>query len=186
MSSITPDYDLEDVRVVSSPQEIRALVDPLRSTILELVLERAATVSELAVAVDRPKSTVAHHVSVLLDADLLKVVRTRRVRAIEERFYGRIARIFHVGVIGPDEVQLIASDLSAAAAEAGPAHEADQLRSIVRHVRIPGERAAEFWQGVLRLAIEFGELPRSGDEVYGFVAGLYRTDYPTLPEPGGG
>ena len=26
-------------------------------------------------------------------------------------------------------------------------------------------------------------LPRSGETVYGFVAGLYPTDYPTLPEP---
>jgi DNA-binding transcriptional ArsR family regulator len=184
MSSIAPDYDLEDVRVVSSPQEIRALVDPLRSTLLDLLLERAATVSELAAAVDRPKSTVAHHVAVLMDADLLTVVRTRKVRAIEERFYGRTARVFYVGVIGPDEVQLIANDLSVAAVESGPAHKADELWSILRHVRIPRERAAEFWQGVLRLAIEFGELPRSGDEVYGFVAGLYRTEYPTLPEPG--
>ena len=71
--------------------------DSLRGTLLELVLERAATVGELAAAVGRPKSSVAHHVGVLVDAGLLKVVRTRRVRAIDERFYGRTARIFYVG-----------------------------------------------------------------------------------------
>ena len=32
----------------------------------------------------------------LADAGLLQVVRTRRVRAIEERFYGRTARMFYV------------------------------------------------------------------------------------------
>ena len=42
--------------------------DPLRSTIIDLVLERAATVAELAAAVKRPKSTVAHHVNVLVHA----------------------------------------------------------------------------------------------------------------------
>src|SRR5215211_3575371 len=101
MSSVAPipDYELEDVRVVSSPQELRAMAEPLRSTILELVLERAATVAELASAVGRPKSTVAYHVGVLVDADMLKVVRTRKVRAMEERFYGRTARIFYVGVV---------------------------------------------------------------------------------------
>jgi hypothetical protein len=26
------------------------------------------------------------------------------------------------------------------------------------------------------------QLPRSGETVYGFVAGLYPTDHPTLPE----
>src|SRR2546426_2726768 len=98
-SNQIPDYDVEDLRVVSSPRELRAMFDPLRSTILELVLKRAATVGELAAAVDRPKSTVAYHVGVLVDAGMLKVVRTRRVRAIDERFYGRTARIFYVGVI---------------------------------------------------------------------------------------
>ena len=52
----------------------------------------------------------------------------------------------------------------------------------MRHVRIPPERAAEFWRRVEALIRDFTELPRSGDTVYGFVAGLYPTDFPTLPE----
>ena len=66
--------------------------------ILGLLHERAATVTELAAAVKRPKSTVAHHVKVLADAGILRVVRTRRVRAIDERYYGRAARMFYVGL----------------------------------------------------------------------------------------
>ena len=77
---------------------MKAIGHPLRTTILRLLHERAATVTELAVALDRPKSTVAHHVKVLAEAGLLQVVRTRRVRAIEERFYGRTARMFYVAV----------------------------------------------------------------------------------------
>jgi DNA-binding transcriptional ArsR family regulator len=177
-----PDYELEDLRIVSSPRELRAMADPLRGTVLDLLLERAATVSELAAAVGRPKSTVAHHVSVLVDAGLLKVVRTRRVRAIDERFYGRTARLFYVGVIRPEQVGMLSNYLSVAAAESGPAHEADDLRAIIRHARIPRERAAEFWDRVFELTNEFMQLPRSGDTVYGFVAGLYPTVYPTLPE----
>jgi hypothetical protein len=73
--------------------------------------------------------------------------------------------------------------LSAAAAESAPAHEADRLRTILRHARIPAERAAEFWDRVEDLAREFAQLPRSGDTVYGFAASLYPTDYPTLPDP---
>ena len=184
MSSNTrvPDYDLEDLRIVSSPQELRAMADPLRGTLLDLVLERAATVSELAAAVGRPKSTIAHHVGVLVDAGMLKVVRTRRVRAIDERFYGRTARIFYVGVIRPEDVPILPDYLSVAAAESGPAREADDLRAMLRHARIPRERAAEFWERVFQLTHEFMRLPRSGDTVYGFVVGLYPTEYPTLPE----
>jgi DNA-binding transcriptional ArsR family regulator len=180
-----PDYDLADDAVVTAPPQLRAMADPLRSTILDLLLERAATVSELASAVGRPKSTVAHHVNVLVDAGLLRVVRTRRVRAIDERYYGRTARLFHVGVISqPDETPptMFANDLSVAAAEAAPAHEADDLRTVLRHARIPRERAKEFWEQAVALMREFTRLPRSGDTVYGFVVGLYPTDHPTLPE----
>jgi len=181
-----PDYDLEDLRVVSSPQELRAMADPLRSTILDLVLERAATVGELAAAVARPKSTVAHHVVVLAGAKMLRVVRTRRVRAIDERFYGRTARIFYVGAIRPEQARVFTNTLSVAAAESVPAHEADDLRAIIRHARIPRDRAAEFWERVFQLTHEFMLLPRSGETVYGFVAGLYPTEYPTLPGQGHG
>ncbi|MGH9170207.1 MAG: ArsR/SmtB family transcription factor [Acidimicrobiales bacterium] len=180
-----PDYDLEELRIVSSPKELRAMFDPLRDTLLDLVLERAASVRELAAAVARPKSTVAHHVGVLREAGLLKVVRTRRVRAIEERFYGRTARIFYVGVIQPEQLEVVTNYLEVAAAESIPAHQADRLRAISRHARISRERAAEFWDAVFELVRDFSESPRSGDTVYAFVAGLYPTEHPTLP-PGEG
>jgi DNA-binding transcriptional ArsR family regulator len=181
-----PDYELEEQIVVTAPRQLRAMADSLRATILDLLLERAATVAELAIAVGRPKSTVAHHVNVLVDAGMLRVVRTRRVRAVDERYYGRTARTFYVGVVdrpGEDPTTVHANTLSVAAAESIPAHEIDDLRSIMRHARIPPEHAAEFWERVLELSREFAALPRSGDTAYGFVAGLYPTEYPTLPDP---
>jgi len=188
MSSNTnvPDYELSDTVEVSTPEQLRAIADPLRTTILDLVLERAATVAELAAAVDRPKSTVAHHVNVLVDAGMLRVVRTRRVRAIDERYYGRTGRTLYVGVVrrpGDTETPVCINGLSVAAAESVPAHEADHLYSTLRHARIPRQQAAQFWQRVEALIREFTQLPRSGDTVFGFAAGLYPTDHPTLPEP---
>ena len=173
---------------MSTPAQLRAMADPLRSTILDLLLERAATVSELAAAVGRPKSTVAHHVNVLVDAGMLRVVRTRRVRAIDERYYGRTARLFRVGVVnqpGDTPAVVCVNALSVAAAEAVPAHEADDLRTILRHARIP-ERARQRVLGAAswRSPRSSPSSPRSGDTVYGFAAGLYPTDHPTLPERG--
>jgi DNA-binding transcriptional ArsR family regulator len=180
-----PDYELPDTVEVSTPAQLRAIADPLRATLLDLVLERAATVGELATAVGRPKSTVAHHVSVLVDAGMLRVVRTRRVRAIDERFYGRTGRTIQVGVVrrpGDTTTPVCINGLSVAAAESVPAHEADTLYSTLRHARIPAQSAAQFWQRVEELIREFTELPRAGDMVYGFAAGLYPTDHPILPE----
>ncbi|MCZ7440620.1 winged helix-turn-helix domain-containing protein [Micromonospora sp. WMMC241] len=180
-----PDYDLDDLLVVTAPEQLRALADPLRGTILELLLERAATVNELAAAVDRPKSSVAYHVNQLVDAGLLRVVRTRRVRAIEERFYGRAARTFYVGALHrPEDKQVVAriNGLAEAAAEAAAAHAADELRCTLVHARIPIEDVREFWAEVQALARRFAQIPRAGDQVYGFAAGLYPTDAPTLPD----
>src|ERR1043165_7534304 len=98
MTTNVPDYELEETVELTTAEQVRAISDPLRTTILGLLHERAATVTELATAVGRPKSTAAHHVKLLTDAGILQVVRTRRVRAIEERFYGRAARMFYVGL----------------------------------------------------------------------------------------
>src|SRR5437867_3576360 len=115
-----PDYDLADRIALTRPSQVKAISHPLRTTILGLLHERAATVNELALAVGRPKSTVAHHVKVLTEAGLLQIVRTRRVRAIEERFYGRTARMFYVGVernAGGEELPRDFNDFEVAARE---------------------------------------------------------------------
>ena len=182
-----PDYDLDEMVVVTAPEQLRALADRLRGTILGLLLERAATVTEIAKAVERPKSTVAYHVNVLVDAGLVRVVRTRRVRAIEERYYGRIARTLYIGALSrPEDKQVVAAinRLEEAAAESAPAHAADDLRCTLVHARIPIDEVRNFWAQVQELARRFAQIPRSGDQVYGFVAGLYPTDHPTLPERG--
>lgn len=186
MSSIrpqVPDYELDDSFEVSTPSQLSAIAHPLRSTILDLVLERAATIGELATAVERPHGTVNYHVKVLVDAGVLRVVRTRRVRAIEERYYGRVARTLNIGVMrrpGDTTTPMCVNQLSVAASESVPAHEADTLYTSRRHARIPKERASEFWRRVDALIVDFSELPRGGETVYAFVAGLYPTDHPTL------
>ena len=180
-----PDYDLDDLLVVTAPDQLRALADDLRSTLLELLLERAATVTEMAQAVDRPKSTVAYHVNQLVAVGLLQVVRTRRVRAIEERYYGRVARTYYVGALDrTEDKQVVASmnGLAEAAREAAWANAIDDLRCTLVHARIPREEVRRFWAEVQELARQFAQIPRAGDQVFGFVAGLYPTDAPTLPD----
>lgn len=184
---VVPDYELADTIELTDPTQVQAIGHPLRTTILGLLHERAATVTEMASAVGRPKSTVAYHVDVLHEADLVRVVRTRRVRAIEERFYGRTARMFYVGVgKSPADaaMPLDFNDFDVAAQESQPAYQAHQLWSFIRHARIAPERVSEFWTQVMALVQDFDLLPRAGDTAYGFVVGVYPIpDYPTLPEP---
>ena len=184
--SDVPDYDLADAMELTTSTQVRAISHPVRTTILGLLHERAASVTEVAAALARPKSTVAYHLSVLRDADLVRVVRTRRVRAVEERYYGRTARRFHLGVgEGSNAPPLDFNDFDLAAHESKHAFANRKLWSYNRHARIAPGRALEFWRRAMSLVREFEELPRSGKTVYGFVLGVYPIpDYPVLPEAG--
>jgi DNA-binding transcriptional ArsR family regulator len=182
-----PDYELADRMALTRPSQVKAISHPLRTTILGLLHERAATVTELAVALERPKSTVAHHVKVLTETGLVQVVRTRRVRAIEERFYGRTARMFYVGVERSpdgDDLPRDFNDFEVAARESAAAYRDGKLWGFIRHARISEAQASEFWERMAELVAEFDQLERSGETVYGFAVGVYPTDYPTLPGNG--
>jgi DNA-binding transcriptional ArsR family regulator len=181
-----PDYELTDRMALTGPDQVKAIGHPLRTTILQLLHERAATVTELAQAVERPKSTVAHHVEVLTRNGLTRVVRTRRVRAVEERFYGRTARLFHIAA----EATPVASgnpgdfnDFEVAARESAPAFDQGQLWGFIRHARITDAQASRFWARMADLVEEFDRLPRAGTTTYGFAVGVYPTDHPSLPSP---
>ncbi|WP_457109621.1 ArsR/SmtB family transcription factor [Marmoricola sp. URHA0025 HA25] len=184
MAHNPPDYQLADRMALTMPAQVKAVGHPLRTTILQLLHERAATVSELAVAVERPKSTVAHHVDVLTRNGLLQVVRTRKVRAIEERFYGRTARMFYMAPEPSPAGREMAgdfNDFAVAAHESATAFEQGKLWAFIRHARISGDQASQFWDRMAALVAEFDRLPRSGATTYGFAIGVYPTDHPTLP-----
>ena len=184
MADNPPGYELADRMALTRPSQVMAIGHPLRTTILQLLHERAATVTELAAAVERPKSTVAHHVDVLTRNGLLQVVRTRKVRAIEERFYGRTARMFYVSAEpspAGDEMPRDFNDFEVATRESAKAFEQGKLWGFIRHARISEDQASQFWDRMAELVDEFDRTPRSGETVYGFALGIYPTDHPTLP-----
>jgi len=74
---LAPDYELDDEITLDDPSQYRALFEPTRMEIVRLLQERAATVTELAGVLGRPKGTIGHHVDALAAAGLVKVVRTR-------------------------------------------------------------------------------------------------------------
>lgn len=166
------DYELDDFLDASTPDRHKAIADPLRSEVIDLVLERAMTVSELAGRLDRPRGTVAYHVDVLVAAGLLKVVRTRKVRAIEERYYVRTARTFGIHH-GPDELPFFAE----AAAQIDLARMSETVGSgaTLRHARIPAERAQDYLDRLFALSLEFTAEPRAGDTEYALLITMFPT-----------
>jgi DNA-binding transcriptional ArsR family regulator len=185
---LVPDYDLEETLVVDTPEQLRALFDATRTRIVHLLLERAATISELAATMGVPKGTMGHHVGVLADNGLIHVVRTKKVRAIEAKYYGRTARTFLIRTAGPDVAISPDVFLTAAAAEYRTASEsfADQgpspIMSTLRYARIPDERAEEWILRLGELTQEFASEGRTGETTYGMLVAFYPTDQTHLPD----
>lgn len=174
------DYPAEDYVHAETPRQLKALGSELRLSILTLLNDRAASITELATALGRPKGTVGYHMKVLEAAGLVRVVRTRRVRAMTEKFYGRVARtvVMH-GLPDPSDPLFM---LRRAIAEAVVDEDQGLPAFTLRHVRIGQGVAAEFWERLAMLAEEFAAQPRSGSQVYAMLAGVYPTNRPILPE----
>ncbi len=173
-----PDYELAATVRADTPAQLKALGDPLRTSILHLVLERAATTTELAAALVRPKGTIDHHLKVLEAAGLMRVVRTRKVRAMTERYWGRTGRTIVIASAGDGD------DKAAFFADAR-----DRFRSgahdyiTLRYARLAPDRVAEFAHRLDQLATEFVATPRGGTVVHGLLLALAATDEPALGDP---
>lgn len=179
-----PDYDLDAVLNVDRPEQFKALFEETRLKIVDLLLERAATIKELSVTLDKPKGTIGHHVGVLEEAGLIRVVRTKMVRAIEAKYYGRVARTYWLA--DKDDVGFGLSPdhfLQSAAVEFAKVDDPSVgTLSTLRYARVPGDRAKEWEKRLIDLVHEFTAEERGGETTYGLLIAMYPTDRPHLPD----
>jgi DNA-binding transcriptional ArsR family regulator len=175
-----PDYDAADVLVVRAPEQLTALADDLRSRIVILLREHARSTTELAARLGLPKGTVAHHIKVLESAGLIRVVRTRRVRALTEKYYGRTARLFLYESNDAADAghvrNIVAASLRVAADEILPLDpETDDVGcSGAIRVRLTKDDALRFNRRLDRLITEFRKAEDPSGDAYGLAIALYK------------
>ena len=173
-----PDYEAVDVLVVREPEQLRALGDDLRAKIVVLLRERAASITELAEKLELPKGTVGHHVKVLEKARLVRVVRTRKVRAMTERYYGRTARLFLFkssdDADGEGVRNVVAASLRTVADEMLPSADDDQTTFAVLRINLGDENAVRFVRRLNRLMRDFRKADDPEGQPYGLAISLYR------------
>jgi DNA-binding transcriptional ArsR family regulator len=174
----TPDYEADDVLVVRESEQLRALGDDLRSEIVVLLRENAHSTTELAETLGLPKGTVGHHVKVLEKAGLIRVVRTRQVRALTEKLYGRTARLFLFkssdDADGEDVRNVAAASLRTAVEEMLPLDDDDRTTSAVLRVRLTDADARRFVRRLEKLHEDFLAADRRDGEPYGLADALFR------------
>ena len=179
-----PDYDLAPTLQFETPEQYRALFEETRLQIVNLLLERAATIKELSDTLGKPKGTIGHHVSALEDAGLIRVVRTEMVRAIEAKYYGRTARTYLIGDDNEAGIELAPDHfLQRAASEFAKVEKAEVgTMSTLRYVRITEDRADDWVERLSDLVSEFTAEERGGETTYGLLVAMYPTDRPHLPD----
>jgi DNA-binding transcriptional ArsR family regulator len=172
-------YEPPEAMLAMNAEQAGAFNEPTRTDIMMLLAERPATTKQLAEALGKPKGTIGHHLKALEDAGLIAVVWTRQVRAITEKYYGRVARTYvfpNLDAGGEKDHGFLGEMLQ----ELRHPDEGEASMVTLRHARIPHDRAAEFAAEMLSVAEEFAASERGGDTVYGFIVGVYPTDRPSL------
>jgi DNA-binding transcriptional ArsR family regulator len=173
-----PDYEADDVLVVRGPEQLRALGDDLRSKIVILLRDRAFSTTELAAKLGLAKGTVGHHVKVLEKAGLIQVVRTRQVRAMTEKVYGRTARLFlfkSTDADGEDVRNVAAASLRRAAEEMLPLDDDGRTTFAAVRANLTDADARRLSRRLEKLIDDFraADTP-DGHNAYGMVAAIYR------------
>ena len=163
--------------VVREPEQLKALGDDLRAKVVILLRDRAASTTELASKLGLPKGTVGHHVKVLEKAGLIRVVRTRQVRALTERYYGRTARLFlfkSTEEDGEGVRDVAAASLRRAAEEMLPIGDDAQTTFGVVRARLTDADARRLVRRLEKLIDDFRAADGAEGEEYGLAAAFYR------------
>lgn len=162
---------------VSTAAQFKALGHPLRHRLLFALGQEPATISQLATALGTAKGNVAHHLGVLRDAGMVRVVETRQVRGGTEQYYQRAAKLFDFTGEGeranaPVALQAVAADLQSASG---------QPMLHLRNIRLTEAQAEELQTRLSELVHDLQDAG-PGEARYGVVVSVYR---PQQTEPAG-
>ncbi|VXC27136.1 transcriptional regulator [Aeromicrobium sp. 9AM] len=172
--------DLLDTFHVTTDEQLRAVSNLTRHRIMALLRFEPATITQIAERLGVAKGSSSYHMRLLERAGLVKVVRTRKVRGVMERYYAMAARSIvlpDAGENGPDVLMRHAlADL-----EAAPVDRERHVR--MAHLRLTEAQFEELGARLQALADEYRELSDPSLPDASLVFALF---HPATPEPARG
>ena len=165
--------------MISTEQQFKAIADPTRTRILGIIQNQPATAKQIADRLKLPPGTVGHHLQVLEEAGLAKIVARRLVRGIIAKYYTRTARIF--GYNFPPEVRghtSIALDFAAKLrdelADTLAAQDDAACKTSFPRARLSPERFQAYQERVEALVNDFVSEPSDPEgQVYSLFIALF-------------
>ncbi|MBO0869656.1 MAG: winged helix-turn-helix transcriptional regulator [Micromonosporaceae bacterium] len=154
---------------VSAPEQFKALAHPLRHRLLFALGQQPATIGQLAIALGSQKGTIAHHLKVLREAGMVRIVETRQVRGGTEQYYQRTARRFDfageaLATQTPVLLQAVAQELASAE---------DEPFLVLRNIRLSQPQVESLTAALTDLSEKLDDAG-PGERRYGLLVGLYR------------
>jgi DNA-binding transcriptional ArsR family regulator len=83
---------MKRVHVIDDVETLKALAEPTRAALVELLTE-PRTVTQLAQALDVPRTRLYHHIAILQSKGLVELVDEHPVRGLTERVYALTAKV---------------------------------------------------------------------------------------------
>lgn len=175
--------DLPTRLTIATEQQFKAISDMVRSRILGVIQYQPLTAKQIAQRLQATPGAIGHHLHVLEEAGLVKIVARRITRGIVASYYTRSARIFDYDL--PPEVRGFLSInldvISKAQAEVMDSivsyEENDQVRrDAFPHARLSLEKAMEYQRRFTALLDELiDEKPDPNGEVYGVFFAMFKS-----------
>jgi DNA-binding transcriptional ArsR family regulator len=157
----------------ATPEEARALANPLRLRILRLCLDSELTNEELAARLDRDAGTMHHHVRLLVDTGFLEPASERRGRrGAIERPYRATGKSWTLDV--GEHPSMTLAFVDAFRAEIAEAPPRDVPWSVRLAVRLQPDAREDFEHRLQTLVEELKDADDPAGEPYGMFAALHR------------
>lgn len=157
----------------ATPEEARALANPLRLRILRLCLDRSMTNEELAARLNRDAGTVLHHVRLLVATGFLAPDEERRgARGAVERPYRSTGKSWTLDV-GDQEPGMLAM-IDAFRAELAEITAEDVFTLSRLAVRLQPDARDAFAARIMDLTNDLHDADDPEGVPFGFLVGLHR------------
>ncbi|MFJ5848114.1 helix-turn-helix domain-containing protein [Streptomyces sp. NPDC092903] len=150
-----PTDDLPETLHVTTDEQLRAVSSLTRHRIMAVLRFEPATITQIAGRVGLAKGSSSYHVRLLERAGLVKVVRTRKVRGVTERYYAMAARSIVLPDPGTGQPDVLMRH-AVADLEAAPVEGERYVR--MAHLRLTEKQFTELGARLEELADEYRQL----------------------------
>ena len=169
----------EQIKILSTEQQIKAYVHPVRMSIIDLLAEEKQTISDVAKKFDVHPATITHHFKLLKRIGLIILVEKRDTGRNIEKYYRAAAFNFEVKLRKDKPVNkkalglsILRNSLSTAIKEV-KSKEDKAVIALMERARIKSKDVPKFQKKLMSLIKEFRSFDSGSGEAYTLSIGVY-------------